>query len=88
MKADRFKKATHVAEQIENLEEAKGRGLRRRAQLHFQDTFFLGVMTWVARESKAKGEKLDGLALDLKEKWNALTPERMTAGYSANQRYW
>lgn len=86
MKFDRFKKAAHVAEQIESLEEIRGRGLRRRAQLHFQDTFFVGVMMWVVGESKLKGDALDGMALELRTKWNALTVDQMDRGYSIYSR--
>lgn len=86
MKADRFKKAANVAEQLESLEEVRGRGLRRRAQLHFQDTFFVGVMMFAQKEQKAG--KLSELSADLVRQWNALTVDQMDQGYSTAQRYW
>lgn len=86
MRADRFKKAATVAEQLENLEEAKGRGLRRRAQLHFQDTFFVGVMTWAQREQRSGNPS--ELAADLARQWNALSVDQIDRGYSTAQRYW
>lgn len=86
MRADRFKKAANVAEQLENLEGLKGRGLGRRAQLHFQDAFFVGVMLWAQKEQKAG--KLSDLSADLVKQWNALTVDQMNAGYSIMQRYW
>lgn len=87
MRADKFKKAAHVAEQLENLEEIKGRGLRRLAQLHFQDTFFVNVMTFAVKEQKSG--KLSELSADLIRQWNALSVEQMDRGYSVNsERRW
>lgn len=85
MRADRFKKAAHVAEQLETLEGLKGRGLGRRGQLHFQDTFFVGVMTFAQREQKAG--KLSELSADLVRQWNALTVDQMNRGYSVYSGY-
>lgn len=87
MRADKFKKAAHVAEQLENLEEIKGRGLRRLAQLHFQDTFFVNVMTFAVKEQKSG--KLSEFSADLIRQWNALSVEQMDRGYSVNsERRW
>lgn len=87
MRPDRFAKASRLAEAAELENERRGRGLSRRAELHFQDTFFVCVMSWVMAESKRKGEKLDGLALELKTKWNALTVDQMDRGYSIYEGY-
>lgn len=80
MRADRFKKAANVAEQLENLEGLKGRGLSRRAQLHFQDTFFLGVMLFAQAEQKTG--KLSELSADLVSQWNAFSSNQREWGYS------
>lgn len=87
MRADRFKKAANIAEQLEGLEEIKGRGLRRMAQLHFQDTFFVGVMAFAVKEQKSG--KLSEFSADLVRQWNALSLEQMDRGYSVySERRW
>jgi len=84
-KADRFKKAANVAEQLESLEERKSRGLGRSAQLHFQDTFFVGVMTFAVNEQKTG--KLSEFSADLVSQWNALSVDQRNRGYSIYERY-
>lgn len=80
MRADRFKKAANVAEQLENLEGLKTRGLGRRAQLHFQDAFFVGLMKRAVDEQKTGN--LSPLAADLVSQWNALSSNEREWGYS------
>lgn len=86
MRPDRFKKAAKVAEAAELEEERRGRGLPRRAQLHFQDAFFVGVMLWAQKEQKTGNPS--AFAADLARQWNALSSEEINRGYSTAQRYW